>query len=390
MKKFTFGFLFAALLLAAVSAPAKTNSCHRIYQAAQPKHQIERDALAGFLVEKNIPAVAIPTRNGMIPAVLMNVSSGAKLRSYLSNSVGTIVSYQPQHTNDHGMIRLFHVLADFDAPGSRRAGELHQTGISWVWLDAHLKYSQGREKVKIEVVYALTPEEKTIVSLYHLMRRAAIIRVPFTFKGTRPQEGLANMLENVGEHCFLFCHGSGINSHLYGIRTKFDQYQAGSIEQVIQRPDVQNWLAAVEKALLNSKMDDPDILSPHLPIRTGVPESLEVHLAKLDEAGRSEFLNWIVGYHTSVKYSQLLKTLGIGGDNAYNGIHNPRATAIFVYDGVTMPVDFMTSEYRAQGVFSNWSHENAQKLTDVFESAKEASLKPKPTGIINKILNFFN
>lgn len=399
-------FILLSLLIglqAQATAPV-CNTVHATKAQAQVRY-IERDGLVAALLANQIPAVAIPTAKGPIPAILMNAETAPHLTNLLDRSLGTIVNYQPEYNNDHGMIRLFQVLADMDTPGARRAGELHQTGISWTGLNSYLQYAQGRSRVKVEVVYSLTPEEARAAKTYHLMRRAAIVRVPFTFGGRNRQVGLMNLLERSGEHCFVFCSGSGVSGQIQEIRQVFTKYNLGTIDEVIAREDVKMWIKAVEDKLNQTSASDGHSLNATLPLRVGIPESLKEATSQMTPETRAEMLNWLAGYSISQSYLGLTRTLGIQGDTAYNGIQNPRAVAVFIYDGVASAEQFMSPEYTALGKFSNWSHQNSKPLAEAFPEAvrvlEEMRKNPQPAaedspvappkkkGFLQKILNLF-
>jgi hypothetical protein len=355
--------LFLALSLnlsAAWSAPV---SCASFHSQAE---LITRSGLSRVLLQRDIPNVAVPTRNGPIPAILLNTETSPKLGSVLDTSLGTVVSYQPGYNNDHGILRVQRTLADLDSPGGRSRGELHKTGISWSPLEEYLAYSKNRNRIRIEVAYALTQDESNTVVIYHRMRRAAIIRVPFRFGGAVVEKGKPNTLENAGEHCFIFCSGSGVSSQVREMESKIAAYGMGSATEILQRTDVQNWLMDVKFALSKADKNDAQALSPLISLNAGVPESLIEGLSRMEKIQKVEFLNWLAGYQFSVDYSKVLQTLQVPGDNGYQGIHSPRAVAVLVYDGVVSPRDFVSPNYEAKGVFSNWGHAQMQKPADAF------------------------
>lgn len=349
---------FTAVVLMPQLAYAQAK-CDLVFDPSLPQ---SRESVIDFVKKSKIPAVLIPTANGDIPAVLMNARTGSLMDNFLAQSIGTVVTYQPDWKNDHGLLRLDHIIADIDTPGARSRGELHKTGLSWVSLPGYL--ANGSNYVRIEVAYTLTEAEMQVARLYALMRRAAIVRVKFTFGGVTQKTDYPNFL-NTGEHCFIYCSAGSLSSQIYEIKGRFQALGLGSLDEVLAKPDVQAWLQEVNQKLLTANVNSATELSPEVPSRVKAPASLASNptFAAMDAAQKQETLNWIVGGGLSMDYYKLTNTLGFGSTGTgYNAMGNRRASAILIYDSKTSAANFTSPEYSLRGIFSSWSNKNSKPL----------------------------
>lgn len=320
-----------------------------------------RADLVQLAKDKQLPAVMMPVRGGeKIPAILMNKVTAPTLKGLLTQSIGTMVVHQKGYNNDHGLIRFGEIIADMDLPGHRNRGELHATGISWVGLNDYLGANSRYNR--IEVVYSLTKVEMKTAQLYSLMRRAAIVRVRFTFGGGQQNSNLPNFLQQGGENCFGFCASSSIGYQVNEIKSRFNQMNLGDFDQIAGRVDVKDWITKVNESLLTADVRSPEALSPQLPMKSGIPESLanNVTFKAMTPAQQSEALNWLVGGTISDAYMALTRELGFSNTgNGFGGMYNSRATAVFVYDSNVTAEQFKATAYQSPGVFSTWTHQTA-------------------------------
>lgn len=352
-------FLFLSTSLTTLSVQAQ-NQCAALFEIPRT-----RSALEDFLKTAGIPAVLMPTVNGEIPVVLMNARTGPLMKDFMSESIGTLVAHQPNWKNDHGLLRLDDVIADMDVPGMRQRGELHSTGISWVSAQGYLQ--RGGSYKRLEVAYALTPAEVRTARLYQRMRRAAILRVRFAFGNFTQNAQRANFLSAGGENCFAFCSASSLSSQINEVHSRFQATGLGSFDEVIARPDVGAWLEKVNEKLLAVNPDSAQELSPALPAAVGAPKSILSSPAfqALDEAHKSEALNWLVGGNLSLAYQKLVDELGFSATGSgFTGMNNRRATAVLIYDTQTPAAEFVKNSYESKGIFSIWTHANARPLSE--------------------------
>lgn len=322
-----------------------------------------RSSLASYLREQKIPAVLMPTRNGEIPVILMNRETGPKMKSFLHESIGTEVAHQPGYNNDHGLFRFDEIIADMDAPGFRRQGELHKTGISWVNLQSYLAY--GGSSKRIEVAYALNKSEMRTVRVYELMRRAAILRVRFSFGNFKQDANQPNFLNEGGENCFGFCSASYLYSHMNEIGRRFTETGLGDVKTILAHEDVKAWIEKVGEKLLSVNPDSAVDLSPKLPMSLGAPETLAKNekFIQLSREDQQIALNWLVGFQFSSDYQKLTSDLEFHNTGSgFSGMSNRRATAVLVYDAKTTPQDFVSTNYQSKGIFSIWDHSQARPL----------------------------
>jgi len=75
---------------------------------------------------------------------------------------------------------------------------------------------------------------------------------------------------------------------------------------------------------------------------------------KFEKKVQTEVLNWLVGFKISEEYAGLLSTLNIRNSSDYSNVQSNRASAVFVYDGVTSKEHFLNSDYFSEGIFSTW------------------------------------
>ena len=373
MKKFTLPTLsiisFAAALSLSVSTNAAAPYCEDVIFNLEyaPNLQKVKTDLQEQIRSKQIPARITRGQQNNIPVVLLNDHTAIQLSPYILKSMGTQVVYQPEWRNDHGLVRFQNVIADMDAPGARRFGELHATGIQWkeLYKYVELRSEPGRgRQVLMEVSYALNRSESEVASIYPTMRRSAIVRVPFTFGGRQGNLEQQNMLKNSGEHCFIFCSGSGIGGQIREIADNYQQMKLGDIEVILKDAEVEAFLDKVDLILIGSQRSNQEkYMIPEIAkYIKGYPELTQRIFKDLTEVQKIEAMNWIIAYRASKNYQSLLKNLKISGDTGYRDMANPRATALLIYDNGVTGEQFTSPDYRAEGKFSSWTHQNTDAL----------------------------
>jgi hypothetical protein len=311
-----------------------------------------RAKVVDVLKASNIPSFLKATKNGTIPVILLNNGTLSGMSDLLNGSVGTHVFYQPDWNNDHGGMRFAQWLADVDTPGARGYGEINRTGIAWKQLPSYLARRQAGAYVAIEVAYSLTPEEKVAVEYYQRMRRAAIIRVPFTFGGNNADMTLPNTLLNGGEHCFIFCKASQVSTHIAEIDRNLQKMVGASGAALMQNEEVKVFLKAAREKILAV---DPRELNPGITQSMQPQNTMEDIFPKgMSAADRLIAMNWMIGYDASRQYQALMRSLNVSGDTGYRDMNNERASFVLIYDSPNSANAFRDATYTTQGKFSTW------------------------------------
>ncbi len=323
----------------------------------------EAIAARAGLVEKlktaQIPAFLKDTPNGPIPVIQMNKTTAATpgMTEFLGNSLGVQVFLQPGWRNDHGSFRLGKFMIDVDTPGARNFGELHETGLAWKEVSRYLPRRRDDADGILEVAYSLTPEEMKIANTYQRMRRAAIIRVPFTFGGGDIDRTLPNLLEVGGEHCFLFCNGSQLSTQVRGLRAKVSEFGIPDLDAFLQAPETTDFVAKSDALILTAKLDGnesfPRMLQPLN--TTAFMRMARAKGANIPPAKRVVFMNWVYGLVASQRYEKLYRELQISGNIGVQDAAHPRATAILIYSTEVHAPEFQAATFQAKGIFTNWT-----------------------------------
>lgn len=337
-----------------------------IQHAGQGQAKEARQALVQAAQKSNIPAFLKTTRNGDIPVVLLNHETAPKLKEFLDESIGTQIVLQPDWNNDHGMIRITQQIVDVDTPNARGFGEIHGTGIAWKPLGSYLARRNGGSQKILEVAYALTPKEREIANYYHRMRRAAVVRVKFTFGGARANDALPNLLQNGGEHCFIFCKGSALDYQISEIRRNIQAAGVANVDEYMRTPEVREFLDSARASILGANPSDARQLHPEMLKRVDIEKALNAagkDKRKLfgplkngfkSNAEENQFINWIVGLDASEQYRDLLHGLNVTSDLGVADMNNARATAVLIYDSPGTSASFVDATYTAKGKFENW------------------------------------
>lgn len=358
--------LFGLLIYLSVAAKAQF-VCRDIFITSLQKRQ----SIAENLVRSKVASVAKPTSHGAIPVILGNIKNFDALKSLYEKSIGIVVQHQPDYNNDHGMYRLGLNYIDMDSPGYRQRGELYQTGLSWVSMKEYLQYSFGRNgSVRIEVLYKLNDFDYSTAYAYQAMRRAAIVRAPFTFGGGRPNLKLANMLAQGGENCFSFCGGTSLRSQISEMSAKLGADGYTQLSDLMEDKDVQGYLAEAKKALLTADPNNTYQLNSSIGLNIEVPQAIASQAAYAggNMMKKAEILNWLIGYKLSTDYNALLTKLGVFGGNSFEGVNNAEASAVVIYDGSQTTDSFQTKNYLSKGIFSTWTQQDAQPITTVINA----------------------
>lgn len=315
-------------------------------------HLNHRNFLIKFAKKNDIPVFIKQNDQGVeVPIILLNSKTAKKLDSFLENSFGTQVALQKDWNNDHGLLRAGKNIIDLDSPGARGYGELHQTGLAWKDVHGYLAHRGYGSSPILEVSYLLTPTEKNIIDYYQKVRRAAIFRVQFTFGGHNGPD-YPNLLKSGGEHCFIFCKASAVQSHLSEIKSKLTSYGLKDPDSVLENPNFKILMKKLQDEV--NKTDagkvNPNMLSGANTLtnfNSFYPEGLAANKKK-------EFIDWLVAYDSSKKYMSVMRDLGVSGDYGLRDAINKRASAIFVIDEAASIESFKQGTYTNSGKFTNW------------------------------------
>jgi hypothetical protein len=252
-------------------------------------------------------------------------------------------------------------MIDVDTPGARNTGELYRTGLSWKSLEGYLPRRTAGSNVILEVAYSLTPEEERIANAYQRMRRAAIVRVPFTFGNAWVDKKLANLIEEGGEHCFLFCTGRRLGDQIQGIQSKLRAYGVRDLDGFYREAVVRDFIARADARVLSGGWS-ADNLGPEMLGTLDTRALLERVAAlggQIPEADRIVFLNWVYGLTASQRYQQVVESLQISGSIGVSDASHPRASAILVYAVESFAPKFRDATYEAKGTFTGWTTSGA-------------------------------
>lgn len=329
-----------------------------------PEIEKAREALIKQLTtNKQVPAFIKQTANGEIPVILVTANSRPMLKPILDNSMGTMVVQQVGYNNDHGLMRVGQNIMDVDTPGARGFGEINQTGIAWKpvesYLDRRLKNEPSGYNV-IEVGYMLSPQEMADVSHYQLVRRAAIIRVPFTFNQAHVDRSQPNTLA-AGEHCFIFCKSSAIGSHVQEMQSKLKGYGITNVSEFMLKQEVASLVKEARTSLAQAKTDENGL---HWAALHGLRSAREFRklFPEIADYEQNLLINWVVGYDATVAYQQLRSSLGISSDGGFSDMRNTKASFVLVYGKSTDANAFANASFESPGVFYSWKNDNQKPL----------------------------
>ncbi len=317
------------------------------------KHVNHRVFIANYAKKNGIAVFYKQNQSGEdIPFILVNRESSKKLTNFIDNSYGTDVVLQPNHGNDHGLMRTGNFIIDVDAPGYRGYNELHKTGLAWKDFSSYISRRQQNSGIILEVSYLVTPEEKRVIDFYQRIRRAAIFRVKFSFKDFKTEDH-PFLLNNGGEHCFIFCKAQAVTSHNNELRAKLNTLGLKDIDAFFMDPEVIKRIDEIKNIVLST---DPARLGPELLNDEKILKSFnQFYPPEIQTAEQKfEFLRWAISYEGSGNYNRVLKDLGVSSDYGINDIKNKRVSAILVYDENVTPENFNNAKYTAKGAFTPW------------------------------------
>lgn len=366
MRLKPFVFVILITLLTTFSGGAQAEDCLKIIKGMLTTmdanvaktidlddHLNHRHFIAQFAKKNGIPVFLKQNDHGVdVPVILLNAETGPKLKNLLENSFGTQVALQKEWKNDHGLLRAGNYIIDLDSPGARGYGEIEQTGLAWKNVQAYLPRRKFGSSPTLEVAYLLTPNEKSIVDYYQKVRRSAIFRVKFTFGGHNGPD-YPNQLKGGGEHCFIFCKAQAVYSHVNEIKTRLSTLGVKNPDKLLEEPKAKEAIALIQRAINEA---NPDVLNSNmLNSRTFIdslnglyPEGITTDAKKL------EVLNWLVSYDSSVRYGDVLETLGVSGDYGISDAISKRASVVFVYDEGANAKAFNSANYSNFGKFVSW------------------------------------
>jgi len=322
--------------------------------AVSPDERLNHRAfITEFAKKNNLPIFIKQNSHGVdVPVILLNKTTAPKLKGLMENSFGTLAALQKDWNNDHGLLRAGKYIIDLDTPGARGFGEIENTGLAWKNIETYMPKRSTGSSPMVEVTYLLSPEEKSIIEYYQKVRRAALFRVKFTFKGNKTAD-YPNLLNNGGEHCFIFCKAQAVDSHVYEIKSKLQGLGVKDPDKFLNDEKLIEQIAVVEKFIIDTPADDVrSTMLNNKKILTlfddFYPADMKTDLKKV------EFVNWLISYDSSKRYAKVLDTLGVSGDYGLGDAINTRASAIFIYDEAADPAAFKNATYSNFGKFVSW------------------------------------
>lgn len=330
---------------------------------APPAAQAREAIIEQLKLEKDlVPAFLKNGRTGDVPVILLNADTQGPLKELLDNSMGTMIVQQVGYNNDHGLLRVGQNIMDVDSPGYRGFGEINNTGIAWKPMKSYLdrrKQNQNNMYYMIEVSYLLSPQEMADVKNYQLVRRAAIIRVPFTFNQDNIDRSKPNTL-NAGEHCFVFCKGGVIDSHVSEMRNKLQGYGIKDVDQFMASADVKQLIQDSRFKIAN--VVDHNANTLNWSMIQNIPSAVKIKASFANETAekQNELINWIVGYDATLAYQKVKRDLEISNDYGFNDLNNKRSAFVLVYGKTTDNQAFKDATFTSPGVMYSWRND-AQK-----------------------------
>jgi hypothetical protein len=217
-------------------------------------------------------------------------------------------------------------IMDVDSPGARGFGEINRTGIAWKPMDSYLQRRLQNETGSyniIEVGYVLNPNELADVQHYQLVRRAAIIRVPFTFKQAYVDRSQPNTLQ-AGEHCFIFCKASAIGNHVYEMKQKLNENGIEDVNAFMKKTEVISLIKDARATLAKARTDENGLYWSMLHSLRSAKEFRKL-FPELSSDDQNILINWVVGYDATLAYQNLRTSLGISNDGGFSDMRNTKA-----------------------------------------------------------------
>ena len=343
--------------------------------------QQSQTQLIGTLKRHSIPHYMIRTSSGKeVPVILVNQSTYPHLQSMLEHELpfGDAVKLYPHNgTTDHGVNRVGGRIEDYFFPGEV-TGDVHQTGLGGKALDSLLQRSRGENPI-IETAYALSPDERRDVQLYHLVRRGGLFRIRNKWAPAKEAyNGKTAILERGQEICYTF--GSGLCSIEHS-RNMYDYLMRMGLsnpDEFLKKPQVQKFLNTVYDDLLALPINSPAVRNNpaeqekilHDWMLHQNPKYHEMLRGLFPASIRSDedfvrFFNYLVGIDISRRYAGITHDLQLFDPVTallpHNDIdvHNrsawptfiqadrKRVAAIFVYDtGTQSAADFRNRNYQ--------------------------------------------
>lgn len=347
-----------------VDTVARACDVHLLEEVIKYARSAQGDAAREKLIEtlagSKVPAFLKSARAGKIPVILVNKKTVKDLKPYFESSMGTQIALQPHWNNDHGQMRLGGTIMDVDTPGGRAYGEINETGIAWKDVDSYVPRRGAGDSVLLEVSYVLTPDELDAANYYHRVRRAALIRVPFTFGGGEADPSLNNLLES-GEHCFVFCKGGSVSSHVDEIKAKLSEFGIDG-DAVLKSEEGKAFIRYARGKLMKADPYKEEVFGPDF-FRADLSRYKGLFPARVTKkAEQIIVLNYLVGLDATIFYQGVLTALNISSDLAVRDMNNPRATAVLVYDARDVDKAFANASYESPGKFYSWMKDGQEPI----------------------------
>ncbi len=328
--------------------------------AAEPVRQAQRELL-NIAKREGVPAFLRNVGDKQLPVFLLNEKTYPSLKPVLDQSMSTGVKLFPfdNRGTDHGLMRVGDSLIDYYWPGSDKFGQLHQSGVFWLHVPDYLKRRDTNSQKIIEVMYALSPDERATTEYYHRVRRAGAFKSRYEFSAW---DGIYNGKPHVLGRGFENCYAFGVNErsqdHIEDMKHQLGELGVADVEAVLKDPSVIAFLESARTKVLgvkrygrNGAVIAPDkeaaLLSPNMFDALATRALLALAPKAASSEDRTRFLSYLVGIDATRQYQKLGATLGLNG-NFWN-FSSPRATAILVWDSENAAEAFREGRYEEGG-----------------------------------------
>lgn len=371
MKKLFFIAQFIACL--ALSGDVDPTRCGIYLEKNKIQVEKDRSEFLSYLIKNDVPVFLKKVGDHDLPVVLVQSKNIEKLNDFLLGSIGYETITNPQWGSDHGTFRLGQWEIDANVPGRSlelENLELHNTGLGFKDFGTWVKYQETRSIRRpgstpcqsVQTAYRVTKQEMDAAGYYMRMRRAAIYRVKFSMGDQALYEPYDNVLQNCSNHCFEFSYSSSLSKEMDGMRGNLKKYGVDEVDAFLLKPAVIQYLDKVKESLLKADLFDETHMNEGLLVEKNLLPLIRKFVPKQwSEEEILEFCRWLVGYHASLEYSELMKELGVKYDLSLSNLTQPRISAILVFDSsADAEQRFRNATYSLQGKIFNFSNDGAR------------------------------
>ncbi len=373
-----FFFVFTAILL--TGQPLKAQGCNPLDESYKQQqhpltHSVRRNMMEK-LTQNNLPGFRFKTeKNGEVPVMKIDHDTLPHYQDVMKESVGfQIALVLTKSEYDHSVIRIGDHLFDLFRPGAREhgRGEINENGVAVRDTAEYMRIRKANSRRIVEMVFPMEAPARAKVMLYHLVRRANLFRVRWSWHNEADVAKYAQyphyLHDAPAEHCFHYTTNQHHEGNINALNNALNRLNSPASRWLLEQPPIKQFIERATKQLLEADMNDNSALHYRMFDRAeyiGLLDSVLPEQGKgFHPSQKVEILSYLMSIHAIKNFKEVLDKHQIFPDRVDTiDYENSNLAGVFVWETHpdTSP-GFYSGKYEFGGVKAGIFYDPARSL----------------------------